>query len=266
MRTILVMVGSVLLGMGGASRAGAQRIPPDKPEPGLTGLPLNRPGFVGTVRIANQLADPGTVVDVVIFRNGHDPIVCGHGIVTTAPGSTPGYVVPLDETPRCLNPDNKYFFYVNGVLAPEKSGLDLPRSKLTYVNLTVQSLAFKTSPEQNGVRLVWFYGRVRDKLGQVPPDNTPVTAELKGGGCKGQGKTEDFYWVPKAAGSKTVGLLGWYFIPVEITEQCVNKILEFGLYAGPKPKTNPGKPTTIKTPPYGVAYDVELVMPDTTKA
>jgi hypothetical protein len=55
------------------------------------------------------------------------------------------------------------------------------------VNLSVPSLAFKTSPEQLGVRLVWFYGRVRDRLGRPPPDSTPVTAEPTTGTCKGQG-------------------------------------------------------------------------------
>jgi hypothetical protein len=129
MYTESLIVGSLLLGAGGAARAVAQ-IPHDKPEVGLNGLPFDRPAFIGTVRIANQFADPGTVVDVVIFRNGHDPIVCGHAIVSQSPDSGPGYVAPLEPRPRCLNPDNRYFFYVNGVLAPEKSGSRFPGASI----------------------------------------------------------------------------------------------------------------------------------------
>jgi hypothetical protein len=259
MRTVSAGIGACLLAAAAVTAEG--QVPRTTPPPAPP-----RPGgatFVGSVRIAGEFADPGTEVDVVIYRSGQTPISCAHGTVEstpTGPGQAPslGYMAPLEQTPTCLNPDNTYHFYVNGVRAPQKSGITAPGTKLTYVHLTVPEVALKTSPEQTGVRLVWFYGKVRDRIGRPPPDGTTVTAESKGGSCSGTGKTQDLYWVPKTGGH-TIGALGWYFIPIEMSQACADHPLEFRLWAGPK--QGPGKPSSIKTPPYGVPANVDLVMP-----
>ncbi len=261
MRTLSLVTGLVGLAVS-AGPLGGQAVGA-RPTPDPKANPSGKPTFIGTVRIASQFADPGTVVDVVIFRSGQTPIPCAHGTVDVRPigpneSSVPAFLAPLDPTPVCLNPDNVYHFYVNGVHAPQQSGSALPGTKLTYVNLTVTEAALRTDPEQGGVRLVWFYGKVRDKLGRPPPDSTIVTADA-GGDCKGTGKTQDLFWEPKTAGARTIGALGWYLIPVEMSKACADRRLEFRLWAGPK--DGPGKPSSIKTPPYGVPVNVDLVMP-----
>lgn len=82
------------------------------------------PVFYGMVYIEGQPADLGTVVQVAVFRTGQTYTVCSDTTVQLLNTGLPGiqgqvaaYMARLSPTPQCLNPDNVYEFYVNGVYA-----------------------------------------------------------------------------------------------------------------------------------------------------
>lgn len=116
------LLAAVLLSTAMGSAAVAQRVP----TPPVAPIAPGGPHFTGTVLIAGLPADPGVVVQVVVFRAGMKFKVCAEGEVKvqtlglTRPPPLPrhtGYDAALDATPECLNPDNTYAFYVNGVYA-----------------------------------------------------------------------------------------------------------------------------------------------------
>lgn len=78
-----------------------------------------------------------------------------------------------------------------------------------------------------GVRLTWLYGKVMDNFGRPAVPDTPFTAQAIGAGCKGSGKTENLYWVPKSANALPVGENGFFWIPIEKTPECQDRSVTF---------------------------------------
>jgi hypothetical protein len=251
-----------LAAIGGKVVAQRAAVPPAPPTgPG--------PRFHGTVLIAGLPADPGTTVQAVVFRAGRTFTVCGDGQVQvrtlglTRPPPAPNtteYDIALEPTPECLNPDNTFDFYVNGVYANASPKYPFsPGTQTVTIHVSVPELALKTEPTKTGVRLVWFYGQVKDRFGRSPPAGTTVTAKAKGASCSGTGKTLDLYWDPQFGGRHTFGVLGFYWIGVEQSPECVDRSLQFDIYAGGKP-LKPASPR-IATPRYGRAVKANLELP-----
>ena len=220
--------------------------------------PLSNFKFAGTAQIIGLPADPGTSIQIVLFDAASNYIVCADTTVSmmpTGPGPNPpqvaGYTAALYNTPQCVNPDNKYDFYVNGVWAGSGAynfGSGIP----TYKNVNVSEVALKSSSQQGGVRLVWLYGKVTDTFGRPAVPGTPVTAKAIGAACGGSGKTENLYWVPKAPKSLPVGENGFFWIAIEKTPACQDRTIAFeittlGMNAGPPPQVR------VTTPPYGLS-------------
>lgn len=254
----------LLLAVAIGGEAAAQR-----PSAAPASPPSSGPQFSGMVLIAGLPADPGTVVQVVVFRSGQSFKVCGEGTVQvqtaglTRPPPVPnttGYEATLEDTPECVNPDNTYDFYVNGVQAAASRKYPFsPNNQLATVHLSVPEVALKTGPSQEGVRLVWFYGRVRDAFGRPAPAGTTVTAKARGASCGGSGKTEDLYWAPKATNRQTIGVLGFYWIGIERTAECLDRSVRFDIYAGSKLLR--AVTVNVSTPPYGRALSANVQMP-----
>lgn len=252
----------LLLGAGAAEVAG------QKPSGTMPSTP-GGPEFTGRVLIAGLPADPGTVVQVVVFRDAQNFKVCGDATVKvqtvglTRPPPMPnltGYDAAVDNIPECTNPDNSYDFFVNGVLATASVRYPFsPTNQLATVNLSVPELALKTASAQPGVRLMWFYGRVRDNFGRPAPAGTMVTAQARGASCTGTGTTQDLYWAPKASSKETVGVLGFYWIGIDLSPACQDRSILFDVYAGSKLLR--ASTANVSTPPYGRAMTVNVQMP-----
>lgn len=125
--------------------------------------------FAGTVLIDGHPADPGTYVQIVVFRAGGGYTVCGDTTVQakmepTSSGTgkvqVVAYAARLQSSAACLNPANTYSFYVNGIYAGRMGfpGTSMPG----YLNLSVTRAALRTNLTQGGVRLVWISGIVTD--------------------------------------------------------------------------------------------------------
>jgi hypothetical protein len=226
-----------------------------------------KPHFAGTVEIAGQPADPGTVVEIVVFRADAKYTPCADARVKQespqafdAPARlVSGYDARLEPTPDCLNPDNEYAFYVNGVWAANRKFPFSQSSQLSYVNLVVDKVALATDSTQGGIRLVWFYGTVHDKFQRPAAPGTKVTVEARGASCKGSGTTRDLYWVPKYPNSATVGAKGFFVVGVETLAGCVDRVVGFDIYAGEEKLQAAVRQVT--TPPYGGAVQVNLTLP-----
>lgn len=225
-----------------------------------------QPVFAGTVSIANKPADPGTVVQVAVFRASRKYTVCADTTVQmhktgAPPGGVPNvtaYMARLKNTPQCLNPANEYDLYVNGVHARHVGYVFSPNAEISYQNLVVPEAALRTKPEQSGVRLVWFFGSVRDQIGRPVPDGTVVTVDARGATCHGTGKTQDLYWVPKAPNIQPVGKLGFYVVGVEMTNDCADSLIDFRVYAGAAPLQEIDR--SVLTPPYAQAVEQNLLL------
>ncbi len=255
---------SVILLLGGAGAAAAQN-PAGTPAP----APSSGPQFTGKVLIAGLPADPGTTVQVVVFRAGTSFTVCGEGTVQvqtvglTRPPPVPNvlaYEAIIEDTPECVNPDVTYDFYVNGVYANATRKYPFSATnQVAIANLSVPEVALKTNPSQQGVRLVWFYGRVRDTFGRPAPTGTTVTAKARGVSCTGTGKTADLYWAPQASSKQTFGVLGFYWIGIERTAACLDRTVVFDIYTGSK--LLKASTANISSPKYGRAIGVNVQMP-----
>ncbi|MDQ6891745.1 MAG: hypothetical protein M3167_03590 [Acidobacteriota bacterium] len=228
--------------------------------PSLAGFPNPpfRPRIQGYVEIAGQLADVGTTVQIVVFRSSKVFFVCGETTVHKVRDSRgAAYDADIKQTPECLNPDNLYDFYVNGVHA----GAARFHFNTTYTenfkNIAVPAVALKT-PADSGVMLLWFYGQVKDELGRGAPKGTRVTAEARGAPCKGTGETSDLYWVPQDPIGQRMGVLGFYWIGVPLTAGCEDRQLLFDVYAGHSRLK--GTAMNIHTPPYGKAVPANLTL------
>ena len=234
-----------------------------------TGTPTSNPPaskykYAGVVRIVGQFADPGTSVQIVVFDAASNYTVCGDATValqTVQPGpNSPvvaGYTAALYDIPQCLNPDNHFEFYVNGIWAAENPfqfSVQIPN----YVNLNVSEIALKSDPGQSGVRLAWISGKIYDTYGRPAVPGTPVIAEAVGAACKGSGKTENLYWVPKAPNSTPVGINGFFWIGIEKTAACSNRQVTFNLTV--PGKTSPPIAVPVHTPQYGMAYNSPAIV------
>lgn len=263
-RRVTILSLLILLAGAGAGKAVAQR-----PSGTPSSPPSGGPEFTGTVLIAGRPADPGTVVQIVVFRTATSFRVCAEATVQvqtaglTRPPPVPnatGYDATLENSPECVNPDNTYDFYVNGVLAGASRHYPFSAtSQLATMSLSVPELALKTDPSQAGVRLVWFSGRVRDNLGRPAPAGTVVTAQARGASCSGSGRTEDLYWAPKASSKQTVGVLGFYWIGIDQTADCLDRSVQFDVYAGGKLLR--AATANVSTPPYGRPVSVNVQLP-----
>ncbi len=130
---------------------------------------------------------------------------------------------------------------------------------MASANLSVPELALKTNQDQTGVRLVWFFGQVKDGLGRPADTGVTVTAKARGAGCSGTGKTTDLYWEPQYAGQQTFGVRGFYLIGVDASAGCADTTLQFDVYAG-STSVRPAQPR-IFTPNYGRAVRANLRLP-----
>jgi hypothetical protein len=117
----LTTLALLLLAGAGTGEAAAQN--PSGAIAPPTSSPLH---FSGSVLITGLPADPGAVVQVVVFRTGMSYKVGADanvevqtsGLTRPPPApTTTGYDGFLEGTPECRNPDNTYDFYVNGVYA-----------------------------------------------------------------------------------------------------------------------------------------------------
>jgi hypothetical protein len=265
MRTAIakvVLACVVFAGFGSATSipSGAQR----PASPPAQNPPASKYKYAGVVRIVGQFADPGTSVQIVVFDAASNFTVCGDATVslqTVQPGANSpvvaGYTAALYDIPQCVNPDDKYEFYVNGIWAAENP-FQFSTQIPTYVNLTVPEIALKSNPEQSGVRLLWISGKVFDTFGRPAVPGTPVTAEAVGAPCKGSGKTENLYWQSKAPNATPVGINGFFWIAVEKTPACSNRPLMFNLTA--PGITTPPVQVSVKTPQYGVAFNSPAIV------
>jgi hypothetical protein len=233
------------------SRSQNPTAPPDKPK-------LSRYKFAGAVQILGQPADVGTFVQIVVFDAVSNYVVCAdttvimQNIGTVAnPNQVIGYIATLYDTPQCVNPDNRYDFYVNGVWGGS-TGFEFAENMPSYKNMNVAEVALRSNSEQGGVRLVWLYGKVFDTINRPAVPGTPVTAKAVGAACGGSGKTEDLYWVPKAPRGTPVGEKGFFWIGIEKTPACQNRSVTFEITV-PGMVQNPPPRVTITTPSYGMA-------------
>ena len=99
---------------------------------------------------------------------------------------------------------------------------------------------------------------LRDNLGRPAPAGTTVTARARGASCTGTGKTTDLYWAPESSRT-TFGVLGFYWLGVESTAECVDRSMQFDVYAGSKLLR--ASTANIATPQYGRAVAVNIQMP-----
>lgn len=211
--------------------------------------------FAGTVLIDGHPADPGTYVQIVVFRAGGGYTVCGDTTVQakmepTSSGTgkvqVVAYAARLQSSAACLNPANTYSFYVNGIYAGRMGfpGTSMPG----YLNLSVTRAALRTNLTQGGVRLVWISGIVTDSHARTAPDGTPVTAEAVGASCRGTAQTKDLLWVPKFDQAHPVGALGYYVLGIEMTKDCVDRPVTLRVHADGSSDVHT---VQINTPPYG---------------
>jgi hypothetical protein len=224
--------------------------PPRRPQPHVEGFVL----------IAGEPADAGTTVQIEVFRSATVHYGCGEATVQEGRDRRGAiYDADIKQTPECLNPDNRYDFYVNGVHAGAQRHHFTRTSGQAYQNLAVPELALQT-PADSGVKLVWIYGQVKDDEGRGVPDKTTVTAEARGAPCKGTGTTKDLYWEPKDRFGETVGKHGFYYIGVPMTPGCEDKVLIFDVWAGGTKPKSPQSAVNFSTPPYGRAMSANLVL------
>ena len=220
-----------------------------------------QPHVEGFVEIAGEPADIGTTVQIEVFRSATVHSACGEATVQKGRDSRGAiYDADIKQTPECLNPDNLYDFYVNGVHSGAfRQNFD-PPYQAAFKNLAVAELALKT-PADSGVMLLWLYGQVKDEFGRGVPDGTPVTAEARDAPCKGTGKTADLYWKPQDRIIRTtIGKHGFYWIGIPMTPGCEDRKLLFDVWAGgAKPKSG-SSAVNMHTPPYGSAYSANLVL------
>lgn len=242
----------LLLAVADAGAAAAQ-----KPAGTTAPAPSTGPRFNGKVQVAGLPPDPGTTVQVVVFRAGQSFKVCAIG---TVQAQTVMYEATLEAMPECVNPAVTYDFYVNGVYAnvSRKYSFSLTNQVVT-ANLSVPEVALKTNPKQQGVRLVWFYGKVRDNFGRPAPAGTTVTAKARGASCTGTGKTMDLSWSREGSTKKPLGILGFYWIGIERTASCLDPSVKFDVYTGSKPLK--ASTPNISTSKYGRAVNVNVEMP-----
>ena len=113
----LAFVVAFLLTAAVLAQAVAVQTPTSPPRPAPNPR-RSQPHVEGMVEIAGEPADVGTMVQVVVFRSAHDFTICGDAAVQTGRDSRGAiYDADILPTPECLNPDNLYDFYVNGVHA-----------------------------------------------------------------------------------------------------------------------------------------------------
>jgi hypothetical protein len=243
----------------------ATSISPDTQRPAAPpNPPASKYKYAGVVRIVGQFADPGASVQIVVFDAASNYTVCDDAtaaLQTVQPGpNSPvvaGYSTALYDIPQCVNPDNRFEFYVNGIWAAENP-FQFSTQIPNYVNLSAPEIALKSDPGQSGVRLAWISGKVFDTYGRPAVPGTPVTAEAIGAACKGSGKTENLYWLPKAPNSTPVGINGFFWIGIEKTAACANRQLTFTLTA--PGITTPPVQVSVHTPQYGMAFNSPAIV------
>lgn len=232
----------------------------------LVALPvaeLTAQSFAGTVLIEGRPADPGTYVQVVVYRADRSFTVCGD---TTAVANG-RYQLVVYPQPECRTPGDRYEFYVNGVWAGSRSAaLTAPGIPPVSANMTAPMLALKTT-NRPGVRLAWFYGTVTDHLNRPAAAGlrivaSPDTSSSSGTSCLGTGTTQDLFWTPKAQGAQPLNVKGFYVIGVEMSAECQDKVVLFelrGAVAGSQGSIIP-QYVPLNTPPYGLPNHKDLVL------
>lgn len=233
---------------------------------GLVALPVTgvtAQSFAGTVQIEDRPADPGTYVQVVVFRADRSFTVCGD----TTVGASGRYQLAVYPKPDCRTPGDRYEFYVNGVWAGSRSGASsAPGGPPVSANMTAPMLALRTT-NRPGVRLVWFYGTVTDHLNRPAPAGlrivaSPDTSTSPGNSCLGTGTTQDLFWTPKTPGAQPLNVKGFYLIGVEMSAECQDKVVLFelrGADVGSQATITP-QFVPLDTPPYGLPNRKNLVL------
>lgn len=235
-------------------------VPPEPPSPLPPLTADSKPRFAGQVRIAGRIADPGTTVQIVVFRTAQQWKICGEGEVRdfAGPDAADGfwYDAELDMSPECANPANRYDFYVNGVWGGAARYEFSPTTRLKRVHLAVPEVALRT-PKERGIELFWIYGTVRKRSGGPAPAGITVTAKARNGACSGTGKTEDLFWQPKGRDRMPFGALAFYWIAIPMGA-CTDKSgIIFDVQAG---HSKPQSSANVNSPTYGTAVSANAVL------
>ncbi|HSB54346.1 MAG TPA: hypothetical protein VLD58_08315 [Gemmatimonadales bacterium] len=231
----------------------------------LVALPvaeLPAQSFAGRVLIEDRPADPGTYVQVVVYRADRSFTVCGD----TTVGTGGRYQLVVYPKPDCRTPGDRYEFYVNGVWAASRSAASTtPGGPPVPTDMTAPMLALRTS-NRPGVRLVWFYGTVTDPRSRPAPVGirivaSPDTSVSAGNSCLGTGLTQDLFWTPKTPGAQPLNVKGFYVIGIEMAAECQDMVTLFQLRgAGGSPGTVTPQTVLVDTPPYGLPSRKNLVL------
>jgi hypothetical protein len=223
---------------------------------------LTAQSFAGTVLIENRPADPGTSVQVVVFRADRSFTVCGD----TTVGASGRYKLVVYPKPDCQTPGDRYEFYINGVWAASGSGTAMAPGAASSVNMTAPMLALRT-PNRPGVRLVWFYGTVTDHLNRpaVPGLRiiaSPDSTTSRDNSCLGTGVTQDLFWTPKTPGAQPLNVKGFYVIGVEMAAECQDKVVGWLLRGTGDSSQGAITPqyVPLQSPPYGLPNHKNLVL------
>jgi hypothetical protein len=218
---------------------------------------LTAQSFAGTVQIEQRPADPGTVVQVVVFRADRSFTVCGD----TTVGAGGHYKLVVYPKPDCQTPSDEYVFYINGVWVGERTGTSMPPGGPPIsANMSAPMLALRTT-NRPGVRLAWFYGTVTAAGGRPAPAGlrivaSPDTSVHAGNSCLGTGLTQDLFWTPKTPGAQPLNVKGFYVIGIEMAAECQDRVVQFELRgAGVTPQY-----VLVETPEYGRPNHKNLVL------
>ena len=215
--------------------------------------------FAGTVLIEGRPADPGTYVQMVVFRADHSYTVCGD----TTVGTSGRYKLVVFPKPDCQTPGDQYEFYINRVWAASRSAASsAPGGPPVSANMTAPMLALRT-PYRPSVPLVWFYGTVTDQLNRPAPAGlrivaSPDTSTSPGNSCVGTGVTQDLFWTPKTPGAQPLNVKGFYVVGIERSAECQDKVVLFELRGTAGTITPQLVP--LNTPPYALPNRKNLVL------
>jgi hypothetical protein len=236
-----------------------------------------KPFLYGQVSINGKPVDDGTHVDAVVVRGVDDYTVCGETTVgqstafmdthTIGPGA---YILPIDTSPRCLDPQVQYTLFVNQVNAGQlrnpgftaaggQARMDVSVPEVVLVSDSQTNGASSTPPADRSIPVVYFYGTVRTQSGPAKA-GTQVMVRSQDGSCSATARTQDLSWQPKAApgqSAQPIHEVGFYWVGV-VGGSCANRSVPYNFYASGALTQSAYQ---VSTPPYGTAQRVDLYTP-----
>ena len=203
----------------------------------------------------------------MIVRGVNNYTVCGQTSVgqgtklfDVAKLGAGAYMLPIDMTPQCLNPQNRYTLFINSVNATSVPNPGFtPNGGSSRQDLHVSEVALVTNgpgnaPNKNAP-VVYFYGTVRNARGVVRTGTT-VTVKSEDGKYSDVGQTKDLYWQPKGAPTQQVGFLGFYYVTIVDagSNGCADHPERYDFYVGGQRITS----FSWSTPPYALSNKEDL--------